>query len=82
MRRFGAVELHARDPEPALDKIVARVFAVNFADDLLNPVQLGAMARVMPRVVNGRFVIVPEGPDTIGHQTLTQAKFGRPISRR
>lgn len=66
------------DPEPALDKIVARVFAVNFADDLLNPVQLGAMARVMPRVVNGRFVIVPEGPDTIGHQTLTQAKVWAP----
>ena len=36
------------------------------------------MARVMPRVVNGRFVIVPEGPDTIGHQTLTQAKVWAP----
>ena len=66
------------DPEPALDKIVAPVFAVNFADDLLNPVSLGAMARVMPRVRNGRYVIVPEGPDTIGHQTLTQAKVWAP----
>ena len=66
------------DPEPALDKIVAPVFAVNFADDLLNPAQLGTMARVMPRVANGRFVIVPEGPDTIGHQTLTQAKVWAP----
>ncbi len=36
------------------------------------------MARVMPRVVNGRFVIVPEGPDTIDHQTLTQAKVWAP----
>ena len=66
------------DPEPALEKITAPVFAVNFADDLLNPAQLGAMARVMPRVRNGRYVIVPEGPDTIGHQTLTQAKVWAP----
>ena len=66
------------DPEPALDTIVAPLFAVNFADDMLNPAQLGAMARVMPRVKNGRFVIVPEGPDTIGHQTLTQAKVWAP----
>ncbi|MCW6513245.1 extracellular solute-binding protein, partial [Lichenifustis flavocetrariae] len=36
------------NPEADLDKITARLFAVNFADDLLNPVQLGAMARVMP----------------------------------
>ena len=66
------------DPEPALDTIVAPLFAVNFADDLLNPAQLGVMARVMPRVKKGRFVIVPEGPDTIGHQTLTQAKVWAP----
>ncbi len=66
------------DPEPALDTIVAPLFAVNFADDLLNPAQLGVMAKVMPRVTKGRFVIVPEGPDTIGHQTLTQAKVWAP----
>ncbi|MCW6511223.1 hypothetical protein M8523_24805, partial [Hyphomicrobiales bacterium BP6-180914] len=60
----------------------ARLFAVNFADDLLNPVQLGAMARVMPRVKNGRFVVVPEGPDTIGHQTLTQAKVWAPYLKQ
>ena len=66
------------DPEPALDKIVAPVFAVNFADDLLNPAELGTMARVMPRVAKGRFVIIPEGPETIGHQTLTRAKLWAP----
>ena len=66
------------DAEPALDRIVAPLFAVNFADDLLNPAQLGTMARVMPRVKNGRFVIVPESLETIGHQTLTQAKVWAP----
>ncbi len=70
------------NPEPGLDKITARLFAVNFADDLLNPAQLGAMARVMPRVANGKFVIVPEGPDTIGHQTLTQAKVWAPYLKQ
>ena len=66
------------DPEPALDQIVARLFAVDFADDLLNLAQLGTIPRVMPRVKNGRYVIVPEGPDTIGHQTLTQTKVRVP----
>jgi homoserine O-acetyltransferase len=66
------------DPEPNLDKIKAKVLAVNFADDLLNPVQLGTMERVMPRVKDGKFAIVPEGPETIGHQTLTQAKLWAP----
>jgi homoserine O-acetyltransferase/O-succinyltransferase len=68
-------------PEPDLDKIQAKVFAVNFADDLLNPVQLNTMERVMPKVPGGRDVIVPEGPETMGHQTLTQGKIWRPIWR-
>jgi homoserine O-acetyltransferase len=66
------------NPEPDLGKIKAKVFAVNFADDLLNPVQLGKMAELMPKVAGSRFVIVPEGPDTIGHQTLTQGKVWAP----
>ena len=66
------------NPEPDVGKIKAKVFAVNFADDLLNPVQLGRMDQVMPKVTNGKYVMVPEGPDTIGHQTLTQGKVWAP----
>jgi homoserine O-acetyltransferase/O-succinyltransferase len=73
---FTAVDDY--NPEPDLDKIRAKVFAVNFADDLLNPVQLNTMERVMPKVPGGRYVIVPEGPETMGHQTLTQGKVWAP----
>ena len=66
------------NPEPELGKIKSKIYAVNFADDLLNPVQLGKMDLIMPKVAGGKFVIVPEGPDTIGHQTLTQAKVWAP----
>ncbi len=61
------------DPEPDLGKIRARLVAVNFADDLLNPADLGVMERLVPRVRNGSFVMIPAGPQTMGHATLSQA---------
>src|SRR5215471_1022947 len=60
------------NPAPELEKIKAKVLAVNFADDELNPPELGIMEREMPRVKNGRFVTVPAGTNTRGHQSLTQ----------
>jgi homoserine O-acetyltransferase len=61
------------DPEPGLDRITARLVAVNFADDELNPPALGVMERDMPRVAHGRAVLIPAGPGTSGHNTQTQA---------
>jgi homoserine O-acetyltransferase len=61
------------NPQPDLDKIKARLLAVNFADDELNPPELGIMEREVPRIRNGRFVLVPAGDKTRGHMTLTQA---------
>jgi len=61
------------NPQPQLEKITARLLAVNFADDELNPPELGVMEREVPRVKNGRFVLVPAGEKTRGHQSLTQA---------
>jgi homoserine O-acetyltransferase len=66
------------DPESDLPKIRAKVLAVNFADDLLNPVELGRMEQLMPKVPDGAYVIVPAGPETAGHQTLTQGKVWAP----
>lgn len=77
---FAAIDDY--DPEAELPRIKAKVFAVNFAGDLLNPPQLGVMERLMPKLPNGRFVLVPEGPDTLGHQTLTQAKFWAPYLKQ
>ena len=61
------------DPAPALGKIRAKVLAVNFGDDELNPVDLGIMEREIPRVKNARFVVVPASPQTRGHLSLAEA---------
>jgi homoserine O-acetyltransferase len=50
------------DPSPDLEKITAKVLAVNFADDELNPPQLDVMNAALARVKDGRFVLVPTSP--------------------
>jgi homoserine O-acetyltransferase len=66
------------NPEPDLGKIKAKVLAINFADDLLNAVQLGIMERTMPKVKNGKYILVPESANTVGHQTLNLGKVWAP----
>jgi homoserine O-acetyltransferase len=61
------------DPSVDLEKIQARLTAVNFADDLLNPAELGTMETAMARVKTGRYVLIPASPATHGHQTLAVA---------
>jgi len=50
------------DPVPLLPAITARLHAVNFADDLLNPTELGVLERAMPAVRQGTFVVLPRQP--------------------
>jgi homoserine O-acetyltransferase/O-succinyltransferase len=61
------------DPAPQLGKIKAKVLAVNFADDELNPPELGALERSIPRVKSARFVTLPAAPNSRGHQSLSVA---------
>lgn len=61
------------DPSPLLDRITTRVLALNFADDQVNPPELGLMEQLMPRVKHARYVLVPAGPETVGHGTHTKA---------
>jgi homoserine O-acetyltransferase/O-succinyltransferase len=61
------------NPAPQLDKIKAKLLAVNFADDELNPPELGVMEKEVPKTKNGRFVLIPASDKTRGHQSLTQA---------
>ena len=61
------------DPGPDLEKIRARLLAVNSADDLINPPELGILEREIKRVPNGRAVILPLSPETRGHGTHTVA---------
>src|SRR5260370_362986 len=57
------------DPSGALEKIEARVLAINSADDQVNPPELDLMEKLMPRVRGGRFVLLPIGPETRRHGT-------------
>ena len=61
------------DPGPDLEKIRAPLLAVNSADDLVNPPELGILEREIKRVPNGRAVVIPLGPTTVGHGTHTMA---------
>ena len=58
------------DPSGELETIEARLTAVNFADDLLNPAELGTMEAAMARIKAGRYVLIPASAETRGHQTL------------
>jgi homoserine O-acetyltransferase len=61
------------DPTPILEKIRAPLLAINSADDLINPPELGILEREIIRVKHGRAIVVPIGPETIGHGTHTKA---------
>lgn len=66
------------DPEPGLSGIKARVLAVNFQDDELNPVELDMFERLVRKVPHGEAVTLPTGPASNGHFTLLQASVWRP----
>jgi homoserine O-acetyltransferase len=61
------------DPGPDLEKIRAPLLAVNSADDLINPPELGILEREIKRVAKGRAVVLPQSPETRGHGTHTVA---------
>jgi homoserine O-acetyltransferase len=66
------------DPGPGLGTIRAPLLAINFADDLINPPELGILEREIRRVPKGEAILVPLGPDTVGHGTHTKAVVWRP----
>jgi homoserine O-acetyltransferase len=57
------------DPSPHLAQIRAPLFAVNSADDLVNPPELGILEREIRRVPHGRFILLPLSERTRGHGT-------------
>jgi homoserine O-acetyltransferase len=66
------------NPAPQLATIRARLFAVNFADDLINAADLGVMQQEMKAVPNGGFVEMPETAHSYGHQTLAHPEVWKP----
>jgi homoserine O-acetyltransferase len=61
------------DPGPGLERIRARLLAVNSADDLINPPELGILEREIGRVPHGRSIVIPTSEATHGHGTHTYA---------
>jgi homoserine O-acetyltransferase/O-succinyltransferase len=61
------------DPGPALANISAPLLAVNSADDLINPPELGILEREIKRVHGARAVVIPFSPETRGHGSHTVA---------
>jgi homoserine O-acetyltransferase len=61
------------DPGPKLDQIRAPLVAINSADDLINPPELGILEREVRRVPHGRAVVIPMSERTVGHGTHTVA---------
>jgi len=57
------------DPSPYLAKIKATVFAINSADDQINPPELGIMEKQIAHVPKGRYILLPTTDSTVGHGT-------------
>ena len=57
------------DPSPALDTIKARLVAINSADDIINPPELGVAEREIKKVKGARFILLPITDQTRGHGT-------------
>jgi homoserine O-acetyltransferase len=57
------------DPSPNLEKITAAVLAINSADDVVNPPELGLMEKLITRVKRGKYVLIPTSDQTRGHGT-------------
>ncbi len=61
------------DPGPGLERIKAPLLAINSADDLINPSDLGILESEIKRVHRGRAITIPESDQTVGHGTHTKA---------
>jgi homoserine O-acetyltransferase/O-succinyltransferase len=61
------------NPSPGLEKIRAPLYAVNSADDEVNPPELGILEREIKRVPHGRYILIPTSDETRGHGTHSRA---------
>ena len=61
------------NPSPFLEKIKAPLWAINSADDEVNPPELGILEREIKRVALGRYILIPTSDQTRGHGTHSRA---------
>ena len=55
------------DPSADLERIKARLLAINFADDAVNPPELGVLEAGVARIPGARCVVLPASPRSQGH---------------
>jgi homoserine O-acetyltransferase len=58
---------------PKLATITAPVLWINSADDFINPPELGIAEKMVTRMPNAKFILIPISDATRGHGTHTQA---------
>ena len=61
------------NPAPKLATITAPVLWINSADDFINPPELGIAEKMVTRMPNAKFILIPISDATRGHGTHTQA---------
>jgi len=64
---------HDYDPGAKLEEIHAPLLAINSADDMINPPELGILEGEIKRVPKGRAVLIPLSDKTRGHGSHTVA---------
>jgi homoserine O-acetyltransferase/O-succinyltransferase len=55
------------NPEPELGKIKAKLLAINFADDLINSVEINVMDPAIAKIANGRSITIAGSDQSFGH---------------
>ncbi len=61
------------NPEPRLETIRSPLLWINSADDFINPPELGIAEKLVKRIPQGRFILLPISDETRGHGTHTVA---------
>jgi homoserine O-acetyltransferase/O-succinyltransferase len=61
------------NPAPKLATITAPVLWINSADDFINPPELGIAEKMVTKMPNAKFILIPISDATRGHGTHTQA---------
>ena len=79
---FALEASHDYDPRPLLRRIRARLLAINFCDDEVNPGELDLLGAAMAEVPSATRLEMEAGDQTYGHQTLRHADaYAEPVAR-
>ena len=70
---YGAEAVLDYDPSKELEKIRARLMAINFADDEANPPSLHVLEPAVKRIAHAEYVLIPASEQTHGHYTHLRA---------